>query len=119
MSPAGLSKVEVRRVKDHVSKHPMTVAVVRTDRAPSEITRLVRSLASACGLRVRRTVSSASSEFGIAELNSEHKMLIVLHVGGKGTELVSVSEADEAFLRDVEDSIFASNYHSGIIRDGL
>lgn len=119
MRSRGLSREETGRIKGHVSKHRMTLAVIRTEKAPSELGPLLGSLARACGLDLRRTVSSATSGFGIAELNSKERMLIVLHVGGPSTGLVSVSEADEAFLRDVEDSIFASNYHSGILREGL
>jgi len=112
-------KEDLRQIKEHVMTHASSVAVFRTDKAPSELAPLYMALARACGLTVSRTASSTSSRFGIAELNSNDKMLILLHVVGPRTELVSVSEADEAFVRDVEDSIFASNYHSGVIRDGL
>jgi hypothetical protein len=47
------------------------------------------------------------------------KILIVLFVGGGCTELLSVSETDEAAVKDLEDNIHSSNFLSEIIRMGL
>jgi hypothetical protein len=46
-------------------------------------------------------------------------MLVVLYIGGAHTELVSMSETDEVFLKDLEDAVCSSNIQSSTIRDGL
>ena len=114
-----LSKNELKKIKDHVEKHPMTLALVRTEHAPLELDSMLRSIGKACGLSHLRTYSSSTSDFGFAELNSNEKMLIVLFVGGGCTELLSVSETDEAAVKDIEDNIHSSNFLSEIIRMGL
>jgi hypothetical protein len=80
---------------------------------------MLRSLAKACGMTMSRTFSSPNSDFGIAELNSKDRMLIVLFVGGHRTELLGVSETDDATVKDLEDNIHSSNFLSEIIRMGL
>jgi hypothetical protein len=114
-----LGKKELEDIKVHVEKHPMTLALVRTEHAPIELDAMLRSIAKACGLSHLRTYSSSTSDFGMAELNSKGKMLIVLFVGGGRTELLSVSETDEAAVKDLEDNIHSSNFLSEIIRMGL
>ncbi len=114
-----LAKKELERIKEHVEKHPMTLALVRTEHAPAELDSMLRSIGKACNLSHLRTYSSSTSDFGIAELNSKGKMLIVLFVGGDRTELLSVSETDETAIRDLEDNIHSSNFLSEIIRMGL
>ena len=119
MATPRLRKAETQKVKEHVSAHQKTIALVRTEHSPTELEPVLRSLAKACGLSLSRTLSSPNSDFGIAELNSKDRMLIVLFVGGKRTELLSVSETDEATVKDLEDSIHSSNFLSEIIRMGL
>jgi len=119
MAGARMSKKETERIKEHVSSHAMTLALVRSEHAPSEIEPMLKSLGRACGLSLRRTLSSPNSDFGMAELDSKDKMLIVLFVGGQRTELLSVSETDDATVRDLEESIHSSNFLSEIIRMGL
>lgn len=114
-----MNKKEVEMIKRHVTEHPMTLALVRTEHAPVELGPMLRSVGKACGLTHLRTYSSSTSDFGIAELNSKGKMLIVLFVGGGRTELLSVSETDEIAIKDLEDSIHSSNFLSEIIRMGL
>jgi hypothetical protein len=114
-----LSKKEIEKIKEHVEKHPMTLALVRTEHAPLELDPMLRSIGKTCNLSHLRTYSSSTSDFGIAELNSNGKMLIVLFVGGGCTELLSVSETDEAAVKDIEDNIHSSNFLSEIIRMGL
>lgn len=114
-----LSKKELEKIKEHVEKHPMTLALVRTEHAPVELDQMLRSIGKACSLSHLRTYSSSTSDFGIAELNSKGKMLIVLFVGGECTELLSVSETDQAAVKDLEDNIHSSNFQSEIIRMGL
>jgi hypothetical protein len=114
-----LGKQELQKIKEHVVNHPMTLALVRTEHAPVELDSMLRSIGKACNLSHLRTYSSSTSDFGIAELNSKGKMLIVLFVGGGRTELLSVSETDEMAIRDLEDNIHSSNFLSEIIRMGL
>ncbi len=119
MTVVSLPEEDIERIKAHVAKHRMTLAVIRTDMAPPELMSVFDALASACSLAFRNALSSPLSEFGIAELNSKDKMLIVLHVGGPMTELLSVSETDELAIRELEENIHSSNFHSEIIRMGL
>jgi hypothetical protein len=119
MAGARLSKKDRERIKEHVSSHKRTLALIRTEHAPTELEPMLRTLAKICGLSLRRTLSSPNSDFGIAELDSRDRMLLVLFVGGKRTELLSVSEADEGTVKDLEDSIHSSNFLSEIIRMGL
>ena len=114
-----LSKKELEKIKEHVEKHHMTLALVRTEHAPLELDPMLKSVGKACNLSHIRTYSSSTSDFGFAELNSKWKMLIVLFVGGGCTELLSVSETDEAAVKDLEDNIHSSNFLSEIIRMGL
>lgn len=119
MVAAKLSKKELEQIKEHVEKHPMTLALVRTEHAPIELDSMLRSIGKACNMTHLRTYSSSTSDFGIAELNSKGKMLIVLFVGAGRTELLSVSETDETAVKDLEDNIHSSNFQSEIIRMGL
>ena len=114
-----LSKKEIDSVKAHVNDHPMTLALIRTEHAPSELDFLFKGLEKACGVELVRRSWSPSSDFGFAELNSNSKMLVVLWVGGNKTELVAVSEIDRATLLDMEQEVFSSNIHSTSIKDGL
>ena len=114
-----LTKKELETIKENSKLHPMILALVRTEVAPTELDSLIKSIARVCGLSVQRMISSPTSDFGIAELNSKDRMIIVLFFGGERTELVSVTETDEAVLRDLEDSIHSSNFLSEIIRMGL
>lgn len=119
MGRAKLAKEDVAKVNEHVRAHDRTIAVLRTEHSPGELVHLFKSLAKACGLEMTRTFSSPLSEFGIAEFNSHDRMLIVLHVVGTRTELLSVSEADEVTVRELEEKIHLSNFQSEIIRLGL
>jgi len=119
MGRTKLSKDDVAKIKEHVRAHPRTIAVVRTEHAPGELAPMFKSLAKGCELELVRTFSSPLSEFGIAEFNSDARMLIVLHVVGEHTELLSVSEADEAMVRELEEKIHLSNFQSEIVRLGL
>jgi hypothetical protein len=119
MGRAKLSKDDVAKINEHVRAHPRTIAVVRTEHAPRELAPLFKALARGCELEMTRTFSSPLSEFGIAEFNSDNRMLIVLHVVGGHTELLSVSQADEATVRELEEKIHLSNFQSEIIRMGL
>ena len=117
--PRSLPKKELERIRKYSKLHHMSLALVRTEVAPTELGPLLKSIAKACGLSVLRMISSSTSDFGIAELNSKDRMLIVLFFGGERTELLSVSETDDAAVRDLEDSIHSSNFLSEIIRMGL
>jgi hypothetical protein len=119
MGVSELGEREIERIKEHVSKHRMTLAIIRTEHAPSGLEPLLQSLAQACGLKVLRNISSPTSDFGFAELNSNDIMLVVLYIGGKRTELVSISETDEVLVADLEDTVCSSNIQSSSIRDGL
>ncbi len=119
MGRAKLAKGEVAKIAAHVRAHDRTIAVLRTEHSPGELAHLFKALAKVCGLEVTRTFSSPLSEFGIAEFNSRDRMLVVLHVIGEHTELLSVSEADEATVRELEEKIHLSNFQSEIIRLGL
>jgi methylglyoxal synthase len=117
--PKGLPRKELERIKEYSKLHRMSLALVRTEVAPTELGPLLKSVAKACGLSVRRMISSPTSDFGIAELNSNERILVVLFFGGERTELLSMSETDDAVVRDLEDSIHSSNFLSEIIRMGL
>ena len=119
MTKKSLSKKEIESVKAHVKTHPMTLALVRTQHAPTEHGEFLKRLARACGVKLLRSSWVPSSDFGFAELNSNSKMLIVLWVGGDSTELVSVSEIDHEQLLDMENEVFSSNIISSSIKDGL
>ena len=97
----------------------MTLALIRTEHAPSELKTLLAGIAKACGMELVRSSWTPSTDFGLAELNSNSKILVVLWVGGDSTELVSVSEIDEGQLLDMENEIFSSNFLSTSIKDGL
>lgn len=119
MGRAKLAKGEIAKISEHVREHGRTIAVLRTEHAPGELAHLFKALAKGCGLEMIRTFSSPLSEFGIAEFNSDDRMLIVLHVVGGHTELLSVSEADEVTVRELEEKIHLSNFQSEIVRLGL
>ena len=119
MAKKTLSKREIDSVKAHVKAHPMTLALIRTEHAPTELDSLLAGLSKACGVRLVRSSWTPSSDFGFAELNSDSRILIVLWVGGDKTELVSVSEIDQERLLDMENEVFSHNFLSTSIRDGL
>jgi len=119
MAKKSLSKNEIESVKAHSKDHPMTLALIRTEHAPSELGHLLAGLARACGVKLLRSSWTPSSDFGFAELNSNTRILVVLWVGGARTELVSVSEIDEDRLLDMENEVFTSNFQSTSIKDGL
>ncbi|MEM2891126.1 MAG: hypothetical protein QXJ32_01270 [Thermoplasmata archaeon] len=114
-----LSSRDVEAIRDHVQQHRVSVAIVRTEHAPTELETLLKTLAEACEMRLSRKTWTPSSDFGFAELNSDEKILVVLWVGGPRTELVSVSEGDMAQIAHMENEIFMTNYLSSSIRDGL
>ena len=118
MPSAKLSAKELNTIKNHVDAHPITVAVMRTGIAPTEMTPLLNVIARACRLELKRISWSPSSDFGFAELYSKEKMLVVLWVGGKTTELMSVSPTDEAFVQELEESIHSSKFYSDLVRHG-
>jgi hypothetical protein len=119
MATPELGEDEVARIKVHLESHPVTLALVRTEHAPAEFASVLKSLAGRCQLSLRNTLSSPNSDMGIAELESKDRRLIVLFIGGERTELLSVSETDDATVKDIEDSIHSSNFLSEIIRMGL
>ena len=113
-----LSPSEVVRVCEHVCGSRMTLAVVRTSEAPQQMRPLFEQVSMECSLPLVRVIASPLSDFGFAEFYSNGKMLVMLFIGGEGTELVSVSETDEASVQDLEDSVSSSNVQSSVIRDG-
>ncbi|HUV61867.1 MAG TPA: hypothetical protein VMW71_06855 [Thermoplasmata archaeon] len=119
MSGPTLTPSEMERVCEDVRRFRMTLAVIRSDEAPQQLRRLFEDVSSRCSLPLVRVICSPLSDFGFAEFNSNDKMLVVLFIGGTRTELVSVSETDEVFVQDMEDSVSASNIQSSVIRDGL
>lgn len=119
MRKESLSKRETDEIKAHVDAHPMTLALIRTERAPTELGPLLKDLGKACEVRLLRSAWTPSSDFGFAELNSTSRILIVLWIGGERTELVSVSEIDDERLLDMENEVFSSNFLSTSIKDGL
>jgi hypothetical protein len=114
-----LSDEELSRINSYVRDNPMSLAVVRTPQAPTELRPLFESIAEACALSFMRSISAPTSDFGFAELNSNDRVLVVLYIGGASTELVSLSETDDIFLKDLEDAVSSSNIQSSTIRDGL
>jgi hypothetical protein len=116
---AELGREDLEKVRAFCEGRRMSLAVVRTREAPAGLRPLFDSIAGACGLSFGRNMSSPSADFGFAELYSNGKMLVVLYIGGERTELVSLSETDEVFLQDLEDTIASSNIQSSSIRDGL
>ena len=119
MPKALLAKKDIDAIKKHVKQHAMTMVIIRTEHAPTELDSFLGTLARACGLAVSRRSWSPSSDFGFAELNSDTRILVLLWVGGKRTELVSISEADPATILDMEQEVFSTNFLSSSIRDGL
>lgn len=114
-----LTKKEIDAIKEHVSRNAMTMAIIRTEHAPTELDPLLKTLARACKMSISRRSWSPSSDFGFAELNSDGRILVLLWVGGKRTELISVSETDPATVLDMEQEVFSTNFLSSSIRDGL
>ncbi len=118
MAVAMLPKEQIKIIANHVKENKSTAAVIRTDHAPTELMPLLQAVAKACKLEILRTSWSPSADFGFAELNSKEKMLVVLWVGGAKTELISVSVADDYFVRDLEDAIHSSKFYSELVRHG-
>jgi len=114
-----LTESELSMIGEHMRAHALTLAVVRTERAPGELTPILETLERRLGAKHLRTYSSPMSEFCIAELRSGSGGLVMLFIAGERTELVSVSETDEVAVKDLEDSIHYSNFHSEIMRHGL
>jgi len=119
MSGQTLSLADMDYVCEHVRRFRMTLAVIRSGEAPQQLRHLFEDVSDRCSLPLVRVISSPLSDFGFAEFNSNEKMLVMLFIGGERTELVSVSETDELFVKDMEDSVSSSNIQSSIIRDGL
>ncbi len=114
-----LSEPEISRIEEHMRTHTMTLALVRTGLAPGELGPLLDAIEGRLRASLSRTYSSPMSEFCIAEMGSGGKVLVLLFVEGKRTELMSVSETDEVAVKDLEDSIHYSNFYSEIMRHGL
>lgn len=119
MRPPTLSPSEIARVSDHARSEGITLAVVRTEHAPTELTPLFEAISQSTGLPLMRNLWSPASDFGFAEFYSNGKMLVLLYLGGPRTELVSVSETDDATVADLEETVCSSNIQSSTIRDGL
>jgi len=118
MSAVELTKAELDMIKDHVKTHQKSVALMRTEHAPTELTPLLSAVGRACRMKLKRTSWSPTADFGYAEFNSKYKMLIVLWVGGSRTELLSVSTTDDVFVEDLEDSLHSSKFYSELVRHG-
>ncbi|MCU0860011.1 MAG: hypothetical protein MUE55_05460 [Thermoplasmata archaeon] len=119
MGEATLTGKEIDTIAGHVRSAEKTLAVIRTEHAPSELREVFAALSRACGLDLHRNMWSPNSDFGFAHFYSNGKMLVLLYIGGPRTELVSVSETDDVFVEDIEETIFSSNIQSSSIRDGL
>ena len=118
MSTVELSKEELGRIKEHIKAHQKSVALMRTEHAPTELTPLLGAVGKACRMKLKRTSWSPAADFGYAEFNSKDKMLIVVWVGGSRTELLSVSTTDDVFVEDLEESIHSSKFYSELVRHG-
>ncbi|HJX04400.1 MAG TPA: hypothetical protein VJ489_01130 [Thermoplasmata archaeon] len=118
MTVARLPKSDLETIKKHVERHRVTLALIRTDKAPTELDSLLNATARACNLTVVRKQSSPVSDFGFAELNSKDKMLVILWIGGPRTELMSVSETDDEFVHHLEDEVVHSNFYDSVLRHG-
>jgi len=114
-----LTESELSIIHEHMRAHALTLALVKTERAPGELTPILEDLERRLGVKLLRTYSSPMSDFCTAELHSDHGGLVMLFIAGERTELVSVSETDEVSVKDLEDSIHYSNFHSEIMRHGL
>jgi len=119
MKPAKLRKEEREQIRAEVKQNQISLAIIKTELAPPDLSPLLADLAKSCGMRVRRTMSSPLSDFGFAELDSDSKILIVLYIGGERTELVSVSKVEQSAVKELEESIHLSNFHSEVVRLGL
>lgn len=118
MAKSLLAREQVDKIRRQVASSRMTLAIIRSDMAPTELAPHLKRLGRSLGFSLSRTYSAPASDFGFAELNSKDKMLIVLWVGGPRTELVSVSETDEVHLHELEESIHSSNFYSDLVREG-
>ncbi len=116
---AELSSEDLSKISEFCKGRSMSLAIVRTPEAPSELVRMFEGIGAACGLSFARNMWSPGADFGFAEFYSNGKILAVLYIGGERTELVSLSETDEIFIQDLEDTISSSNIQSSSIRDGL
>jgi hypothetical protein len=116
---SALSETEIERIREHLKTDRISLAVIRARAAPTELEKLFKPMAKQLDLSLLRNLWSPTSDFGFAEFNSNGKMLVVLYVGGQQTELVSVSETDEVFVADLEETVCSSNIQSSSIRDGL
>ncbi len=117
VAPA-LGKAEMNSIKEHVKSHRMSLAIIRTEASPTQLAPLLRKIGRACGLSPIRVISTPTEDYGFAELGSSERYLVVLWVGGKGTELVGVSETDMQAVQELENSIHSSNFQSEILRQG-
>ncbi len=113
-----LTKDEILAIKEHVADHRMSLVVIRTELSPTQLGPLLKKIAKACGVSLLRTISTPTEDFGFAELGSKDRDLVVLWVGGKRTEFVSVSETDEEAVKELEESVHSSNFQSEILRQG-
>lgn len=114
-----LTEEELRKIAEHMHDYAMTLAIIRTEHAPSELTHLLDAAGLRLGARLSRMYSSPMSDFCMAEMDSGSRVLVMLFVQGSRTELLSVSETDQSAIRELEDSIHYSNFHSEIMRHGL
>lgn len=118
MTRAEISKDEISRICRFVKDTPMSVALIKTEHAPTELDPVLNAVGRSCRMKLKRTSWSPSADFGFAEFNSKDRILIVLWVGGDRTELLSVSATDEAFVEDLEESLHSSKFYSEIVRHG-
>ncbi|UCE44658.1 MAG: hypothetical protein JSU93_04395 [Methanobacteriota archaeon] len=118
MSSSTLSPSDIARVRQHVRESRMTLSVVRSPDSPQQMRPLFEQVSTECSLSLVRVIASPLSDFGFAEFGSNGRTLVMLFIGGERTELVSVSETDEATLQDLEDSVSSSNFQSFVIRHG-
>jgi len=116
---SALSETETERIREHLKVDRISLAIIRASAAPTELEKLFKLMAKQLDLSLLRNLWSPTSDFGFAEFNSNGKMLVVLYIGGQQTELVSVSETDEVFVADLEETVCSSNIQSSSIRDGL
>ncbi len=112
------TKAQVDEIAQHVDAHAMTLVILKSEKAPRELVQRLESLAKRLEFSIRRTYSSPASDFGFAEFDSKGRILIILWVGDSRTELVSVSETDEAHIQEIEESIHSSNFYSDLVRHG-
>ncbi len=118
MARVEMSKDDVAKICRFAKTVPMSLALIKTEHAPTELMPVLKSVGRSCGMKLKRTSWSPSADFGFAEFNSKDRILIVLWVGGDRTELISVSATDEVFVEDMEEALHSSKFYSEIVRHG-